>query len=59
MKFNIYKTSDYDFKQTKTFETIEELIEFKKQVRYPLIIVTDYVNGSNSFAIEIYDDYRE
>lgn len=60
MKFNIYKTSDDNFKETKTFKTIEELIEFKKQIKYPIIIINDYFSGNpNNLAIEIYDDDRE
>lgn len=59
MKFNIYRTSDSNFKQKKDFKTLEELIDFKKEIKYPLIIVEDYLDDINQFAIQIYDDYRE
>ena len=59
MKFNIYKTSNSNFKQKKDFKTLKELIDFEKEIKYPLIIRKDYLDDSNRFAIEIYDDYRE
>lgn len=40
------------------FNTLEELIELKKEVGTELIL-SDSIYEENVFSIEIYDDYRE
>ena len=65
MKFAVCKTSDIECNDItfKKFNSIEEILEFKKKMRYPLIILDYYVNSKgkmiNHPTIEIYDDYRE
>lgn len=68
MKFVITKTSsDKPYESIKSFETIDQLMKFRKQVKNDLIITAnffykeDYVPeiADIPYAIEIYDDYRE
>jgi hypothetical protein len=50
MKFKITRSSDWNYKEEKEINTLEELIEFNKE-KGNLILKED--------EIEIYDDYRE
>lgn len=68
MKFVIAKTSsDKPYESIKNFETIDELIKFKEQVKNDLIITDNFFYKENfvseiadiPYAIEIYDTYRE
>ncbi len=60
MKFTVWKTSDNDYVSEIEINSIEQLIEFKKQVRHNLILRKDYTrNHKNEWALEIYDGYRE
>ena len=63
MKFAITTTSDERYLKFKTFHSFEELINFKKQVRNPLILLDFYTDRNGNIikhpTLEIYDDYRE
>ena len=68
MKFTIQRTSsDKPYESIKNFETIDQLIEFKEQVKNDLIITDNFFYKENfvseiadiPYAIEIYDTYRE
>lgn len=39
MKFAIYKTSSDECEGIRSFNTVEELMKFKKQNEYPIIIM--------------------
>lgn len=56
MEFTVTRSSDYDYEDHIEINSIEELLIFKDNYSYPIIIDTDE-NGDNT--IEIYDDYRE
>ena len=63
MKFNITRTSDWDYLEQKEINTLEELVSFVK-TNGPCI-VTAPINIESSInkwtipSIEIYDDWRE
>lgn len=58
MKARITRSSDWSMNyEYKEFKTLEELLEYRKEVRHALIISGP--SESYDFAIEIYDDYRE
>ena len=58
MTFNVYKTSDRDWSGTPTeITTLEELIQFMDEQKYPIIIDREY--KKENLTIEIYDYYRE
>lgn len=68
MKFIIQRTSsDKPYESIKNFETIDQLIKFKEQVKNDLIITDNFFYKENfiseiadiPYAIEIYDTYRE
>lgn len=68
MKFIIQRTSsDKPYENIKNFETIDQLIKFKEQVKNDLIITDNFFYKENfvseiadiPYAIEIYDTYRE
>lgn len=68
MKFVITRTSsDKAYESIKNFETVDQLIKFKKQVKQSLIITNNFFYKENDipeisdipYEIEIYDDYRE
>lgn len=68
MKFVITKTSsDKPYESIKNFETIDQLMKFKKQVKNELVITDNFYYKQSfvseianiPYAIEIYDDYRE
>ena len=68
MKFVITKTSsDKPYVSIRNFETIDQLMKFKKQVKHDLVITSNFFYKENDipeiadipYAIEIYDDYRE
>ena len=52
MTFTVFKASEY-FKETVTFNTLEELKDYQIKVGAPLII------NFEKFEIWIYDDYVE
>lgn len=68
MKFVITRvSSDKAYESIKNFETVDQLIKFKKQVEHSLIITNNLFYEGNDipeisdipYEIEIYDDYRE
>lgn len=68
MKFIIQRvSSDKPYESIKNFETIDQLMKFRKQVKNDLIITSNFFYKENDipeiadipYAIEIYDDYRE
>lgn len=68
MKFIIQRTSsDKPYESIKNFETIDQLIEFREQVKNDLIITDNFFYKEDfvpeiadiPYAIEIYDTYRE
>ena len=68
MKFVIQRTSsNKPYESIKNFETIDQLIKFKEQVKNELVITDNFFYKENfvpeiadiPYAIEIYDDYRE
>jgi len=68
MKFVITRTSsDKAYESIKNFETVDQLIKFKKQVKHDLVITSNFFYKENDipeisdipYEIEIYDDYRE
>ena len=62
MIFLIKKTSDIKEEDTyhKEINTLEELLEFKKEIGKPLILLKDCnEKGEKEYILEIYDDYRE
>ena len=68
MKFVITRTSsDKSYESIKNFETVDQLIKFKKQAKHALIITDNFWYKENDipeiadipYEIEIYDDYRE
>ena len=67
MKFVIQKTSsDKPYESIKNFETIDQLMKFRKQVKNDLNITDNFFYKEDfaseiadiPYAIEIYDDYR-
>lgn len=67
MKFIIQRvSSDKPYESIKNFETIDQLMKFRKQVKHDLIITDNFFFKEDipeiadiPYAIEIYDDYRE
>lgn len=63
MKARIDWTSDYERVEYKEFTTLEELMNFAREVGSNLIITPDpYIykgEEPHDFNIEVYDDYRE
>ena len=68
MKFVIQKTfSDKPYESIENFETIDQLMKFKEQVKNELIITDNFFYKEDfvpeiadiPYVIEIYDDYRE
>ena len=68
MKFVIKRTSSNEpYDDIKNFETIDQLLKFRKQVKHDLIITNNFFYKENfvpeiadiPYEIEIYDDYRE
>ena len=68
MKFVITRTSsDKSYESIKNFETIDQLMKFRKQVKHDLVITNNFFYKENDipeisdipYEIEIYDDYRE
>lgn len=68
MKFVITKTSsDKTYESIRNFETIDQLMKFRKQVKHNLIITDNFFYKETfvpeiadiPYEIEIYDDYRE
>lgn len=67
MKAFIYRTSDSDFnaKNVRDFNSLEELLEFQKETGEYIIIkeldywLNEWKGEKPDFEIEIYDDYRE
>lgn len=68
MKFVIKRTSSNEpYDDIKNFETIDQLLKFRKQVKHDLIITSNFFYKENfvpeiadiPYEIEIYDDYRE
>jgi hypothetical protein len=68
MKFVITRTSsDKSYESIKNFETIDQLMKFRKQVKHDLVITSNFFYKENDipeisdipYEIEIYDDYRE
>lgn len=59
MKMNIIKTSDWDYKDTKDFSSLQELLNFIKEVRTPCILTQPDFRNDWEWELEIYDDYRE
>ena len=61
MLFEIRKASDYEYKEVKEINTLEELIEFFKENGD--LILRDTLISENpdtqDMTIEIYDDWRE
>ena len=53
MKFTVYKASDWNFKETVTFNTLEELKDYQLNAGVSLII------NFEKLEIWIYDDYME
>ena len=53
MVFTVYKASDWDFKETITFNTLEELKDYQLNIGASLVI------NFENFNILIYDDYIE
>ena len=53
MTFTVYKASDWDFKETITFNTLEELKDYQLNAGVSLII--DF----EELEILIFDDYME
>ena len=53
MTFTVYKASDYNFKTTVTFNTLEELKDYQLNAGVSLII------NFEELEIWIYDDYME
>lgn len=68
MKFVIKRISSNEpYDDIKNFETIDQLLKFKKQVKHDLIITNNFFYKENfvpeiadiPYEIEIYDGYRE
>jgi len=61
MKFNITKTSDWNYREQASISTLEELMKFVNDNGVIIIIPYDpIVNDTDGLpTIEIYDDYRE
>jgi len=56
MKMNIIKTSEWDYKDTKVFDSLQELLDFvKEQGECILIPPVD----DEEWKLEIYDTWRE
>ena len=53
MRFTVFKASDYDFQETVTFNTLEELRDYQTNAGVSLII------NFEENEIWIYDDYME
>ena len=53
MTFTVYKASDWNFKETVTFNTLEELKDYQLNAGVSLII------NFEKLEIWIYDDYME
>ena len=62
MKFIVTKVSDWKYKRVVEINTLEELLEMRKQYGR-IIILENYINDKEypdiKLEIEIYDGYRE
>lgn len=47
------------YTNTKEFTTVQEMLEYLKEVKFPLIIDTYSIGDTIFPVLEIYDDYRE
>lgn len=56
MKFIVIKSSSWEYKEEKEINSLEELIEFSREVKGSLILET---KEEEPHELEIYDDYRE
>lgn len=62
MEFRIVKASDDNFLEYRTFNTLEELLVFMKEVGHALILDDNFFTqygDSAPYEITIYDDYVE
>ena len=59
MEFVIYKASDYNFEEVRTFNTLAELMAFSDEVGAKLVIGGEAFDDSGRKSITIYDDYLE
>lgn len=57
MKAKITKSSDWDWEDKKTFKTLEELQDFIKENGNQVVVT--FWKRTNTWEVEIYDDYRE
>jgi hypothetical protein len=57
MEAKITKTSLWNWKDTKTFKTLEELQEFIKENGNRVVVT--FREETNTWEVEIYDYYRE
>ena len=61
LRFEICKTSDFEYQDTKEFETLEDLIEFIKTTPDGSVVIetnSDFKNP-DKLVLEIYDTWRE
>jgi hypothetical protein len=61
MLFIIKKASDMDYTEKRVFNSLEELMTFKKEIGHSVIITRAYdaKSGNDSNILLIYDDYLE
>lgn len=60
MKFNVRKTSDWNYREQASISTLEELMKFVDDNGEIIITPCTNVNVAGGLpTIEIYDDYRE
>ena len=58
MKFNVTRTSNWDYSEQKEINTLEELMSFVK-TNGSCIVMEDINTGWTIPRIEIYDSWRE
>ena len=58
MKAIIAKASDWDYVEKREFNTLDELLEWKKEIGEDIIIADSRLDDYD-YYITIYDDYIE
>lgn len=59
MKFNVTKTSDWNYRKQVELNSLKKLLDFCEDNGGEIIIKVKRIDGECLSSIEIYDDWRE
>lgn len=59
MQVKITQTSDWDYREYREMNTLEELVQFMRDNHGSLVLMDCPESDSVEFEIEIYDTWRE